>query len=263
MKKLRVLLLTLLIVFITCTGTYANKDNEAKQSKSKQKLIAHQELIDNGIIDRMDTEIEKYYSENKDILITSNDFLYLTAKERKSLVTQIELSMVVSEKNTLSRAYSSNGMSWSAFESGDVVLVHSGWVPYGYYRHGGTYDEDLKKCVSAQLGKGVIWESKSWYNNNYDEAAGYSTRNYNTTTRGEVMKYLKKQIGDDYSLTSSYYNRNSWNCVKLPWVGWYDEADINIAVDVVTRKPLGKASFVLPDSIRFSPEVFRFAYGSK
>ena len=130
-----------------------------------------------------------------------------------------------------------------------------------------------KKCKKSPLSqviyiepkesKGVIYESQSWYNDNYDVAAGYSTTNFNSTTRANVMDFLNNQMGEPYSATTFYYTWDKWSCVKLPWVGWYEKANINIAVDVFTLNPLRKLDGIcFPDSIKKSPNTFQFSYGS-
>lgn len=118
------------------------------------------------------------------------------------------------------KASGSNTMSCSAFENGDIVLVHDGF-------------------------------------------AGYSTTNFNSTTGVNVMDFLNNQMDEPYSATAFYYTWDKWSCVKLPWVGWYEKANINIAVDVFTLNPLRKLDGIcFPDSIKKSPNIFRFSYES-
>lgn len=267
MKRITRLALILVILLSSLNNTYASAEIVDDLSKSEEKLKAHRELVESGIIESLDNEIADYYSKNSETIITNSDFSNLSVKENEALTKELESSML--DFNTeSSKASGSNTMSWSAFENGDVVLVHDGFSPLGYFRHGGTYDQILKQCVSAQFsdvgnGKGVILESKLWYNTKYDVAAGYSTRNYDTTIRSNIMEFLNEQLDEDYSATALYYTWDKWSCVKLPWVGWYEKADINIAVDVLTLIPLSKSSGIcFPDSIKKSPNVFQFSYGS-
>jgi len=263
MKKIINLVLIVLMIFASVGNVYASEDLKVEHLKFEEKLKAHQDLIESGVIESIDKEILDYYEKNEKSIITSDDFSNLSFEEREALTNEIELSMLASTK-----AHGSNTMSWSAFENGDIVLVHDGSVFYGYFRHGGTYNEETDSCISAQMsnqgyGKGVIYEPKTWYNTQYDVAAGYATYNNNSTTRANVMAFLEDQVGEKYSLTSGYYTWDKWSCVKLPWVGWYEKANINIAVDVSTLKPLRKIDGIcFPDSIDKSPDTFRFSYGS-
>lgn len=267
MRKVLSLILILVMILASVGNVYASEDLKDEYSEFEEKLIEHQKLVKSGVIESIDKEMLDYYEKNEKSIITSSDFSNLSFEEMEVLTKEIESSMLSSNAES-TKASGSNSMSWSAFENGDIVLVHDGFAIYGYFRHGGTYDEDLQLCVSAQIsdvgnGKGVIYESQSWYNDNYDVAAGYSTTNFNSTTRANVMDFLNNQMGETYSATAFYYTWDKWSCVKLPWVGWYEKANINIAVDVFTLNPLRKLDGIcFPDSIKKSPNTFQFSYGS-
>ncbi|WP_066632641.1 hypothetical protein [Desulfolucanica intricata] len=269
-----ILSLSLLLVLTVAPAAIATEDICKSKSKLDLKIEKTKELESSGINKMLDKKIQKYYQENN--VIDASKLTDLNSPEDKKIIKQIENDMdkfnsrLNKEKTnedssigTLSLGDESptgtNSISYTAFEDGDMIVVHDGICAYGYYRHAGTYDEDNGKFVSAQKseqgnGTGVIWEDKDWYRNNYDEAAGYWVPDYDNEIRNEIrnfiIDYLKEQLGDNYAFTS-FYNRDSWYCSKLPWVGWkeYYSVDLN-----------GTGGLCLPDDLAFSNETSRFAY---
>lgn len=131
--------------------------NQSADKKYQLKMKMAKELEQNGTIDMLTQKRQQYYEENRDILIDFSKITDLNSKEAKEAIKIIEKDM----SNHQSMSKGSNNISYSAFGDGDIILVHDGSCPWGYYRHGGTYDEDLGQFISAQVGDGVLYESKS------------------------------------------------------------------------------------------------------
>lgn len=112
---------------------------------------------------------------------------------------------------------------WSVFAWGDVILgrgassSHS--IPYGYYRHAGTWHNDKKRLVSAMPGDGVRWEYQTTWNTKYPKAAAVYVPKASYTKRKTATKYTENQLGEPYKLSAKSVSY-SWYCSKLPWAGY-------------------------------------------
>lgn len=262
------ILMSILFVLTISLAALATEESTKLDLKIKQT----EEMVNQGIDKKLDHKKDKYYRNND--IIDDSKITDCDSSEAKELIKVIEKSMDDFDnelKSKLDNDFStnlggggssgSNSIDYSSFENGDIVLVHDGFCIYGYYRHAGTYDEDKDKFISAQkndLGNsdGVIWEDKDWYRDNYDEAVGVwvvdATSEIRTETRDKIMDYLRDQLGEPY-IFSSYNNRSSWYCSKLPWVGWEDhyECDLN-----------ENGGFCVPDDLEKSDDTKIFASSS-
>ena len=231
------------------------------------------ELESKGTIKQIEKNIKDYYKNN--YVIDDSKINDLNSPEAKEFIKIIEGDMRQFGNKVKSKSDSSgdigtlslgdeeptgsNSISYSSFEDADIILVHDGLCAYGYYRHGGTYDEGRGEFISAQLsdqgnGEGVIWEDKSWYRDNYDEAIGVWVPDYDneirTATRNFIVDYLKDQLGEPYGFTL-YNDRDTWYCTKLPWVGWEDHYNCDLNED---------GGLCVPDDIEDSQDTSIFAF---
>lgn len=246
------LILTIVAVFITVQPLSVFASNNTIPAEDNH-LAAYQKLYDEGVIEQIENKINTYYENFGEESIYSPKFESRSIEE-KAQVLDISQNRATSGSNT---------MPWDDFFDGDIVLVHDGTVPYGYYRHCGTYFASKGKFISAQAGKGVIYESKSWYNLNYDEAVGlHVATSLSSTVRPKVMRFLEAQIGKRYGAETGYMDYSSWSCSKLPWVGWGKEGNIKIAVNPLNGKELTSADISVPDSLYRSNNTYVFAAGN-
>jgi len=271
-KLVSLLLASLLLVLIMSSSAVAAGKNpvpEEKDTKLDMKLKQIEQMKKNGVYEQLTKKIDNYYANNDVIRYSITDLDSTEAKEAIEIIendmkkfnAKLNSGDIVTMSFGDDPTTGSNNISYSAFENADIILVHDGSCAYGYYRHGGTYDETEDQFISAQLnnqgnGVGVIWEDKNWYQDNYDEAIGVWVPDYDNEIRNEtrdmIMNYLEDQLGEPYYL-SLYITRSSWYCTKLPWVGWKEFYNTNINAGI----ELG-SNFCLPDDIYadFDTEVF-------
>ena len=136
----------------------------------------------------------------------------------------------------------SNTFNYSNALWGDVLLVHDGWVPWGYFRHAGMYDNDFEsygRPIYDSVGAGVRLTSRNTFWR-YDEQFGlWASDEWPAGYSATFTAY--HQLGKPY-------NWNIWNkwdttkyyCSQLVWRAYYDNG-VNIDSD--------GGSSVLPDDI--------------
>lgn len=255
----RILTLLIALTFVMSLGGMVAADTEEQKSKSaeeyKQKREMAEKLKKDGTLDEIDKKRQEYYKKYKDQLIDQSKIT--NEAEAKKAMQQLEQS--ITAEATASRG--TNNISFGSFWDGDIILVHDGICPWGYYRHGGTYDADSEEFYSAQAsdqgyGSGVIKEPQSWYTNNYDEAIGLYVPSVSGNC-SSMLDYFQDQLeeGDSYNLTA-FSDRDSWYCTKLPWVGYWDYFNINIHEWNFTMFAC------YPDNIRDDDDPIVFATGS-
>ncbi len=270
-KMFGMLLISLFLVLTMSSVSVATE----KSTKLDLKIKQMEEMDSKGINKHLDKKIAEYYKNNN--VLDDSKITDLGSPEAKQFLKMIEKDMDKFD-NKLNKSKSnkdssgdigtmslgdeepsgSNSINYSAFEDGDIIIVHDGSCVYGYFRHAGTYDDDVEEFVSAQKndqgnGTGVIWEDKDWYRDNYDEAVGVWVPDLDNEMRNEtrsmIIDYLKDQLGDPYGFTW-FYDRDTWYCSKLPWVGWgefYTDADLN-----------EDSGLCVPDDIDESSDTRRF-----
>lgn len=156
------------------------------------------------------------------------------------------------------RPQGSNNFDYGNAYYGDILLVHDGWVPWGYYRHAGMYDNDFRgtdrlTIYTSQPGVGVSRVSEDDFRK-YDVQSGFWDPDswpagYNAT----IYAYLQQD--------KNYYNYAIWNkwdttkfyCSSLVWRAYY-----NNGVDI----DFDGGGAVLPDDIAADADVdwFQTAY---
>lgn len=155
----------------------------------------------------------------------------------------------------------SNNFNYSNAFYGDILLVHDGWVPWGYFRHAGMYDNDFRATdrltiYTSQPGVGVSRVSEDVFRNHYDVQSGFWDPDswpagYNAT----VYAYIQSDV------QPKPYNYAIWNkwdttkfyCSSLVWRAYY-----NNGVDI----DFDGGGAVLPDDIAADADVdwFQTAY---
>ncbi len=251
-------------LFLHFTLVTFAQDNEDSLYSDKLKLKVQQakEFKKNKVLEKLDGKINKYYHQNKNKILTLLDIRDFDAEKIQNIIEVVENNI----KNNgfkfdmnigIGEPVGSNNIDYTYFTDGDIILVHDGFCPYGYYRHGGIFVEEEGKFISAQMGQGVIWESKSKYHG-YDEAIGLyvdykmdipEQRKYATDA---IVNYLKQQLGEPYKL-SSKSDESSWYCTKLPWKGWSKITNVDIDEN--------SGAFCFPDNIYRDTDtvIFEFA----
>lgn len=154
-----------------------------------------------------------------------------------------------------------NNISFASFDYGDMILVHDGTVPWGYYRHAGMWDSDF---YNGSLSDKSIWEASPDLTNdvhratptkfrNYDYAVGLWVPNATADERYDTTWFALDQSGDPYDASSSKTNYDEWYCSKLLWAAYKEKAGIDLDSN--------GGLTVLPDNIYMSQEASIFATG--
>ncbi|NLU53030.1 MAG: hypothetical protein GXX10_09255 [Clostridiaceae bacterium] len=274
MKKIFAIFFACILIFCFVNSVFAVSEVNNQQSKTLLKLQYRDRLKNDGTLAKIQKRINDYYKVYSKDLLDLSVLKNPNSIEAKNVLKRMEESMMGIDSVTPGGLVGTldlgsdppngqNNISFSLFEDGDIILVHDGFCIYGYYRHAGTYDATYGKFVSAQAkdsgnGKGVIWESKTWYTDNYDEAVGMAVDYYKSdrqTVIKEVMKFLRDQLGKPYSLVPGYNVRDKWYCSKLPWVGWKEKSGIDISNGDYL------IGMCIPDDIYYDADTFLFAYG--
>ncbi|MDI6605386.1 MAG: hypothetical protein QME35_09665 [Thermoanaerobacteraceae bacterium] len=272
MKKFKFYLMFLLVALMINTSfvqVFANNTNDVKvleySVKEKAKKEASVNLIKQGIVEKINKEISKYNAEYKSKILTDSeiqkmailkttkneDVKYLSVNSVKPLLSSLSLDL--GDKNP----QGTNNISFDNFDTGDIILVHDGFCPYGYYRHAGIFDSsryrglDSRCFISTEWTPGVVLETPKLYRN-YDEAVGLWIPLVSYTKKINIISYLSQQLGKPYNILSSKSNRNEWYCSKLPWAGYYDKG-LDIDGD--------GGYWVKPVDIYNSNKTSPFAYG--
>ncbi|WP_427338868.1 hypothetical protein [Caloranaerobacter sp. DY30410] len=270
MKKF-VIFFVICFLFLPSTLITFAQDSKLECSysdKLKLKIQQAKEFKKNKVLEKLDDKISKYYQQNKNKILALSDIRDFNTKKTQNIIKAIGNDIIncnLRENNGfnfdmnigIGEPTGSNNIDYTYFMDGDIILVHDGFCPYGYYRHGGIFVEEEDKFISAQIGEGVIWESKSKYHG-YDEAIGLyvdykidlpDQRKYATDA---IVDYLKQQLGKPYKL-SGKNDESSWYCTKLPWKGWNKITNVDIDGD--------SGIFCFPDNIYSDTDtvIFEFA----
>ena len=128
-----------------------------------------------------------------------------------------------------------NSLSFSAFDTGDMVVVlgttfgHAGcWSDALYSSARGLYSYCIWSANTTPV-NGVQLEQPIKYRA-YDRAYGLwvpSRAAYGSA----VINYCAAQRGEPYVITSSKTDYSRWYCSKLPWVGWKLKAGVDLDAD--------------------------------
>lgn len=125
-----------------------------------------------------------------------------------------------------------NSMSFTAFDSGDIVVVlgtstgHAGVFDRARYVSLNSY-----AVLSANTSpkNGVQYETCVKYRG-YNEAYGLwvpSRDAYGSSVR----YYCRAQLTKPYNIMSSKTDERSWYCSKLAWAGWYRRTGLDLDGD--------------------------------
>lgn len=114
----------------------------------------------------------------------------------------------------------SNTLSFSAFESGDMVVTggtltgHAGEWDDDYFR--GSLSDSCIWSANVTPVNGVQRETPRKYRA-YDYAWGLWVPSLSAAKRAAARSYCLKQLGESYDISSSKSNQSAWYCSKLCW----------------------------------------------
>jgi hypothetical protein len=128
-----------------------------------------------------------------------------------------------------------NGITFTYFESGDMVVVGGIGSPLG---HAGLFDGAY---YTAGISSYAIWSANTAPVNgvqrercakyrNYDKAwALWVPRYYDH--RFQARSYCRAQVGEPYDLSSTKTDQTRWYCSKLCWAAWRYTAGADLDAD--------------------------------
>lgn len=155
----------------------------------------------------------------------------------------------------------SNTFDYSTALWGDILLLHEGWVIWGYYRHAGMYDKyeaDASRdpILEASGDDGVHYAPESKFKG-YDQQVGFKI----LPGFGAVAIQANLNARSHATIPPKPYSWDFWHkertdafyCSSLLWRAYYD-AGMDIDYD--------GGGFVSPDDIARSPNlrVWQTAY---
>jgi uncharacterized protein YycO len=154
-----------------------------------------------------------------------------------------------------------NNISFTSFDSGDIILVHDGNVAWGYYRHAGMWDSDFYNGSISDL---CVWEANVSPSNDvhraspskfrgYDTAIGLYVPSATTTQRYNTTMFAAQQNKKPYSFTSSKTDYSKFYCSKLVWAAYKEKASKDLDYD--------GGLYVYPDDLFDSTLTSVFAEG--
>ncbi len=169
-KKAKFLSLGFLLAFTT--SAYASSDSISRSlpDEMNNKAAVEKEM---SIKDQLKRQAETQLK-SEELKISNRIKLHSTEemnaerlkKEGKVLSSPNEMPSIQASVATAS--YNHN-INWNVWGYGDIILGNgpssgsSSSVPYGYYRHGATYDDYYGNFISAMPNKGVYRESKRFW----------------------------------------------------------------------------------------------------
>lgn len=235
LKKAKFLSLGFLLAFATSAYASSGSISGSLPDEMNNKAAVEKEM---SIKDQLKRQAEKQ-PKSEELKISNRIKLHSTEemnaetlkKEGKVLSSPNEMPSIQASVTTAS--YNHN-INWNVWGYGDIILGNgpssgsSSSVPYGYYRHGATYDDYYGNFISAMPNKGVYRESKRFWETNYKEVVGYWVPDASLDQREKVISYLRQQMGEPYDWSSSKTNYDEWYCTKLPYVGYKIKASIDI-----------------------------------
>ncbi|BAD77338.1 hypothetical conserved protein [Geobacillus kaustophilus HTA426] len=161
-----------------------------------------------------------------------------------------------------------NNISFTAFAPGDIIVVHDGSPPWGYYRHAAVWDGTyytgsldsyafIEANVENQPGDGQsnVHYSTARKFRNYDQAVGLYVYTLEQQFRTLARNYIRNQLGEPYKFVGSYKSDDStWYCSKLAWKAYYEMGNRDLDYD--------GGLYVYPDDIYQDGDTKIFATGS-
>ncbi len=127
-----------------------------------------------------------------------------------------------------------NACDFSVAKKGDVLLVHDGFVAWGWHAHAGifyggtgvyaTIESNSNQSYFGDPRPGVHFEPISHWNNDYDFCRIMRVRTWplSTSYRAKAAEYAKKQLGKPYNFNWLWkWSTSKFYCSQLVWAGYY------------------------------------------
>lgn len=138
-----------------------------------------------------------------------------------------------------------NSCDFSVAQKGDVLLVHNGFVAWGWHSHagifyGGTgvYSTIESNCNENYFGDprpGVHFEPVSHWNNDYDfcRIMRVITWPLSTSYRSKAAEYAREQLGKPYNFNWLWkWATDKFYCSQLVWAGYYRTSKWYARIDI-------------------------------
>ncbi len=142
---------------------------------------------------------------------------------------------------------------------GDVLLVHNGFVPWGWHSHAGifyggtgvysTIESDCNQNYFGDPHPGVHFEPVSHWNNDYDfcRIMRVITWPLSTSYRSKAAEYARKQLGKPYNFNWLWkWATDKFYCSQLVWAGYYRTSKWYARIDI---DAVPSDTWVAPDEL--------------
>lgn len=172
--------------------------------------------------------------------------LQKAAEERKKVV---EHGPAMSD--SFGNPTGSNTFDYSTALWGDILLLHEGWVVWGYYRHAGMYDKDrvppLDPIIEASSDAGIVLYASEYKFQHYDQQVGFKIQPGFGAVAIQANLNARSHLYKPYSWDFWHKERtDTFYCSSLLWRAYYD-AGMDIDYD--------GGGLVTPDDIARSPNL--------
>ncbi len=127
-----------------------------------------------------------------------------------------------------------NACDFSGARKGDVLLVHDGFVAWGWHAHAGifyggtgvyaTIESNANQSYFGDPRPGVHFEPISHWNNDYDycRIMRVNTWPLSTSYRAKAAEYARAQLGKPYNFNWLWkWSTSKFYCSQLVWAGYY------------------------------------------
>ncbi|BBB33311.1 hypothetical protein TTHT_1854 [Thermotomaculum hydrothermale] len=127
-----------------------------------------------------------------------------------------------------------NSCDFSVARKGDVLLVHNGFVAWGWHAHAGifyggtgvyaTIESNANQNYFGDPRPGVHFEPISHWNNDYDycRIMRVNTWPLSTSYRAKAAEYARAQLGKPYNFNWLWkWATDKFYCSQLVWAGYY------------------------------------------
>jgi uncharacterized protein YycO len=141
-----------------------------------------------------------------------------------------------------------NEFEYSSVLWGDILVVHDGYVAWGFWRHTGIYNPDMTFDPILESDANGVHYSPEYKFKHYDIQAGLMPKPGYGYVAFNALQNAKTHLGKPYS----YDFNNKWRtdkfyCSSLVWRGYYD-AGWDIDSD--------GGDFVSPGDIYWFPDLW-------
>ncbi len=138
-----------------------------------------------------------------------------------------------------------NSCDFSVAKKGDVLLVHDGFVVWGWHSHAGifyggtgiyaTIESNANQNYFGDPNPGVHYEPISHWNNDYDfcRIMRVNTWPLSTSYRAKAAEYARAQLGKPYNFNWLWkWATDKFYCSQLVWAGYYRTSKWYARIDI-------------------------------